>query len=128
LIAYIFEEISLTSLLANVLALPAVAPAMWLGMVSAALAQIPGIPLAPLNGLDALLLAYISQVAAWCGSPTWAVLDVHIGLATMFATYAAMAASLVVAKGVTRARRLAAARATAAPVRTKGRSRRRDSR
>ncbi|HJZ34694.1 MAG TPA: ComEC/Rec2 family competence protein, partial [Solirubrobacterales bacterium] len=112
LIAYVFEEISLTSLLANVLALPAVAPAMWLGMVSAALAQIPGIPLAPLNGLDALLLAYIAQVAAWRGRPTWAVLHVHIGLSTMLATYAAMAASLVVAKAATRARRLAAARAT----------------
>jgi competence protein ComEC len=110
LIAYVFEEISLTSLVANVLALPAVAPAMWLGMVSAALAQIPGIPLAPLNGLDALLLAYISQVAAWCGRPSWAVLDVHIGLATMLATYAAMAISFAVAKVATRARRLAAAR------------------
>jgi competence protein ComEC len=85
---------------------------MWLGMVSAALAQIPGIPLAPLNGLDALLLAYIAQVAAWCGRPTWAVLHVHIGLTAMLATYAAMAASLVVAKAATRARRLAAARAT----------------
>jgi competence protein ComEC len=116
LIAHVFEEISLTSLVANVLALPAVAPAMWLGMVSAALAQIPGIPLAPLNGLDALLLAYIAQVAAWCGRPTWAVLHVHIGLATMLATYAAMAASLVVAKVATRARRLAAARATATAV------------
>jgi competence protein ComEC len=112
LIAYVFEEISLTSLLANVLALPAVAPAMWLGMMSAALAQIPGVPLAPLNGLDALLLAYIAQVAAWCGRPTWAVLHVHIALATMLATYAATAASLVVAKVATRARRLAAARAT----------------
>jgi competence protein ComEC len=112
LIAYVFEEISLTSLVANVLALPAVAPAMWLGMVSAALAQIPGIPLAPLNGLDALLLAYIAQIAAWCGRPTWAVLDVHIGLLAMLATYAAMVASLVVAKAATRARRLAAARAT----------------
>jgi competence protein ComEC len=115
LIAYVFEEISLTSLVANVVALPAVAPAMWLGMVSAALAQIPGIPLAPLNGLDALLLAYIAQVAAWCGRPTWAVLDVHIGLGAMLATYAAMAATLVVAKAATRARRLAAARATASP-------------
>jgi competence protein ComEC len=112
LIAYVFEEISLTSLLANVLALPAVAPAMWLGMVSAALAQIPGIPLAPLNGLDALLLAYIAQVAAWCGRPSWAVLQVHIGLVAMLATYAAMATSIVVAKAATRARRLAAARAT----------------
>jgi competence protein ComEC len=113
LIAYVFEEISMTSLVANVLALPAVAPAMWLGMVSAALAQIPGTPLAPLNGLDALLLAYIAQVAAWCGRPTWAVLHVHIGLAAMLATYAAMAASLVVAKAIARTRRLSAARATA---------------
>ncbi len=113
LIAYVFEEISLTSLLANVLALPAVAPAMWLGMVSAALAQIPGVPLAPLNGLDALLLAYIAQVAAWCGRPTWAVLHVHIGLVAMLATYAAMAITLVAAKAVNRARRLATARATA---------------
>ncbi len=116
LIAYVFEEISLTSLLANVLALPAVAPAMWLGMVSAALAQIPGIPLAPLNGLDALLLAYIAQVAAWCGRPTWAVLHVHIGLLAMLATYAAMAASLVAVKAVARTRRLVNARATATAV------------
>src|ERR1700761_4984419 len=115
LIAYVFEEISLTSLVANVLALPAVAPAMWLGMVSAALAQIPGVPLAPLNGLDALLLAYIAQVATWCGRPTWAVLHVHIGLLAMFATYAAMAASLVAAKALARARRLAVARGTAIP-------------
>jgi competence protein ComEC len=116
LIAYVFEEISLTSLVANVLALPAVAPAMWLGMVSAALAQIPGIPLAPLNGVDALLLAYIAQVAAWCGHPTWAVLHVHIGLLAMLATYAAMATSLGAAKTAARARRLAAGRATATAV------------
>jgi len=112
LIAFVFEEISLTSLVANVLALPAVAPAMWLGMVSAVLAQIPGIPLAPLNGLDALLLAYIAQVAAWCGRPSWAVLHVHIDLLTMLATYAAMATAIVLGTHLARARRLAAARAT----------------
>jgi competence protein ComEC len=110
LIAYVFEEISLTSLAANVLALPAVAPAMWLGMVSAALAQVPGIPLAPVNGLDALFLAYIAQVAAWCGRPGWAVFQVHIGLAAMFATYAAMAASIVTGAWLSRHRRLTAAR------------------
>jgi competence protein ComEC len=114
LIAYVFEEVSLTSLVANVLALPAVAPAMWLGMVSAALAQIPGIPLAPINGLDALLLAYIAQVATWCGRPSWAVLGVHIDLPTMFATYAAMAAVIVAGAQLARARRLAAARARSA--------------
>jgi competence protein ComEC len=115
LIAFVFEEISLTSLAANVLALPAVAPAMWLGMVSAALAQIPGIPLAPLNGLDALLLAYIAQVAAWCGRPSWAVLHVHMGLVAMLATYIAMAATLAAGASVARAHRLATARA-ASPI------------
>jgi competence protein ComEC len=114
LIAYVFEEISLTSLAANVLVLPAVAPAMWLGMVSAALAQVPGIPLVPLNGLDALLLAYIAQVAAWCASPSWAVLRVHVGLGAMFATYAAMAAAIVATAHLARARRLAGARAASA--------------
>jgi competence protein ComEC len=114
LIAFVFEEISLTSLAANVLALPAVAPAMWLGMVSAALAQIPGVPLTPLNGLDALLLAYIAQVAAWCGRPSWAVLHVHIGLIAMLATYAAMAATIAAGASLSRARRLAAARAKSA--------------
>jgi competence protein ComEC len=114
LIAYVFEEISLTSLAANVLAMPAVAPAMWLGMVSAALAQVPGIPLAPLNGLDALLLAYIAQIAAWCAQPSWAVLHVHITLAAMFATYAAMAAAIVLGSQLSRARRLALARTRSA--------------
>jgi competence protein ComEC len=114
LIAHVFEEISLTSLAANVLALPAVAPAMWLGMVSAALAQVPGVPLAPLNGLDALLLAYIAQVAAWCGRPSWAVLHVHIGLLAMLAAYAAMAAVIAGGTSLARARRLATARASSA--------------
>jgi competence protein ComEC len=114
LIAYVFEEISLTSLAANVLAMPAVAPAMWLGMVSAALAQIPGVPLAPLNGLDALLLAYVAQVAAWCGRPSWAVLHVHLTLAAMLATYAAMVAAIVAGAQLSRARRLAAARSSSA--------------
>jgi competence protein ComEC len=112
LVAYGFEEISLTSLAANVLALPAVAPAMWLGMVSAALAQIPGVPLAPINGLDALFLAYIAQVAAWCGRPGWAVLHVQIGLLAMLVTYAAMAGSIVAGAWLSRSRRLTAARAT----------------
>jgi competence protein ComEC len=113
LIAYVFEEVSVTSLAANVLALPAVAPAMWLGMVSAALAQVPGIPLVPLNGLDAMLLAYVAQVASWCGRPSWAVIHLHIGLAAMFASYAAMAATIALGAAWSRSRRLAAARAAA---------------
>ena len=81
---------------------------MWLGMVAAALSQIPGIPPAPLNGLDALLLAYIAQIAAWCASPSWAVLHVHIGLGATLATYAAMATGIVATAQLSRARRLAA--------------------
>jgi competence protein ComEC len=78
LIAFHFETLSTTTLLANVLAMPAVAPAMWLGMCSAALAQIPGVPLEPLNALNALLLAYVAQVASWCAAPEWA--EIHVQL------------------------------------------------
>jgi competence protein ComEC len=111
LIAFYFEEASLTTLLANLLAMPAVAPAMWLGMVSAAAAQVPGLPLEPLNGLDALLLAYIAQVAAWCGRPSWAVVHLQLGGWGVTAAYAALAAAAVVAIRLARYRRLARARA-----------------
>jgi competence protein ComEC len=87
LIAFHFETLSTTTLFANVLALPAVAPAMWLGMCSAGLAQVPGVPLEPLNGLNALLLAYVAQVAAWCAAPEWAELEVHLGVAGLVAAY-----------------------------------------
>ena len=45
---------------------------MWLGMLAAAGGQVPGFPVAVLNAVDAPLLAYIAQVAAWCGRPSWA--------------------------------------------------------
>jgi len=87
LIAFHFETLSTTTLAANVLAMPAVAPAMWLGMCSAGLAQLPGVPLGPLNGLDALLLAYVAQVASWCAAPEWAELHVHLGGRGLIASY-----------------------------------------
>jgi len=92
LIAFHFETLSTTTLVANVLALPAVAPAMWLGMCSAALAQVPGVPLEPLNGLDALLLAYVAQVAAWCAAPDWAELQVRLSGAGLALSYLDMGA------------------------------------
>ena len=95
LVAYHFETLSTTTLVANVLALPAVAPAMWLGMISAAAAQVPGIPLEPLNGIDALLLAYIAQVAKWCAAPSWAEVHVHLGLSGLCAAYIGMAAAVL---------------------------------
>ncbi|HEY5941756.1 MAG TPA: ComEC/Rec2 family competence protein [Solirubrobacterales bacterium] len=95
LIAFHFERLSTTTLVANVLALPAVAPAMWLGMCGAGLAQVPGVPLEPLNGINALLLAYIAQVAAWCAAPEWAELEVHLSGLGMAAAYAGLGVGLL---------------------------------
>jgi competence protein ComEC len=95
LIAFHFERISTTTLVANVLALPAVAPAMWLGMCGAALAQRPGVPLEPLNGLNALLLAYIAQVASWCATPEWAELEVHLSGLGLLGAYAGFGLSVL---------------------------------
>jgi competence protein ComEC len=87
LIAFHFEAVSTTTLVANLLALPAVAPAMWLGMLTALAGQVPGFPVAILNTLAAPLLAYIAQVAAWCGRPSWAYLHVKLGFAGLLASY-----------------------------------------
>ncbi len=92
LIAFHFGTFSTTSLAANVLALPAVAPAMWLGMASAAGSQVPGFPVELLNVPASVLLAYIAQVAAWCAAPEWAELEVHLGGKGLIAAYGALAA------------------------------------
>lgn len=115
LIAYRFEAISTLTLLANLLALPAVAPAMWLGMLATAAGQVPGFPVAALNALAAPLLAYIAQVAAWCGRPSWAYVHVHVGPAGLAASYAAIAAACVAAQRLARHRRLAHARRRNSP-------------
>jgi competence protein ComEC len=110
LIAFHFEAISTLTLVANLLALPAVAPAMWLGMLVAAAGQVPGFPVGALNALDAPLLAYIAQVASWCGRPSWAYVHLRIGLGGLVASYAAIAAACFAALRLSRHRRLAAAR------------------
>src|SRR6185436_20856762 len=90
LIAFHFEAVSTTTLAANLLALPAVAPAMWLGMLAAAGGQVPGFPVGLLNALEAPLLAYVAQVAAWCGRPGWAYVHVRLGLGGLLAIYVAI--------------------------------------
>jgi competence protein ComEC len=90
LIAFHFEAFSTLTLVANLLALPAVAPAMWLGMLAAAAGQVPGAPVEALNALNAPLLAYIAQVAAWCGRPEWAYVEVHLSTAGLTGAYAAI--------------------------------------
>jgi competence protein ComEC len=87
LIAFHFGEVSTTTLLANLLVMPAVAPAMWLGMLAAAGGQIPGFPVELVNSVNALLLGYIAQVAAWCGRPSWASVEVRVGAGGLGASY-----------------------------------------
>jgi competence protein ComEC len=111
LVAYHFETFSTTTFVANLAVLPAVAPAMWLGMLSAAAAQVPGLPLEPLNALAALPLAYIAQIAAWCAAPDWAEVRVRLGPWGLAAAYAGLAVAIWVGARVARRLRLAAARA-----------------
>lgn len=106
LIAYHFETLSTTTLIANVLAMPAVAPAMWLGMLSAGLAQLPGVPLEPLNGLDSLLLAYVAQVASWCAAPGWAEVHVHLSGGGLIAAYLGLGLALLLGAYLARLGRL----------------------
>jgi competence protein ComEC len=110
LIAFHFEALSTTTLTANLLALPAVAPAMSLGMLVAAGGQVPGFPVEGLNAINSLLLAYVAQVAAWCGRPSWAYLHVRLGIAGLLASYAALAVTAIAFPRLSRRRWIAARR------------------
>jgi competence protein ComEC len=106
LIAFHFEAVSTMALVANLLALPAVAPAMWLGMLTALAGQVPGFPVAALNTLAAPLLAYIAQVAAWCGRPEWAYLHLRPGAPGLIVSYAALSAAAIAIPAVWRRHRI----------------------
>lgn len=108
LIAFHFGALSTTTLLANLLALPAVAPAMWLGMLVAAVGQIPGFPVEVLNAIAAPLLAYIAQVAAWCGGPSWAYVHVRLGAVGLVVSYLVLGTAAVAVPAFVRGRRLRA--------------------
>jgi competence protein ComEC len=91
LMAAAFDQFSPAALPANVLAAPAVAPAMWLGMLTGILGQLPVLPVEPLNWLDSLCLAYIAQIAHWLAAPQWALLTVHLGSVwSVLVAYAAL--------------------------------------
>ena len=82
---------------------------MWLGMLAAAAGQVPGLPVEALNAVNALLLAYIAQVAAWCGRPSWAYLHVRFGLGGLFVSYLAIATAAALVQCWRRHRRRKAA-------------------
>lgn len=110
LIAFHFGSISATTLVANLLALPAVAPAMWLGMLAAMGGQVPGFPVWAFNALNALLLAYIAQVAAWCGRPGWAYLHLRLDGTGLIVAYLSIAMTAAIAARLGRRRRIVARR------------------
>jgi competence protein ComEC len=93
LMAHHFESLSVAALPANMLALPAVAPVMWLGMLTAMAGQVPAIPVEPLNALNALLIGYVAWVAHVLGSPGWAQAGVQLSPAGTAAAYAALLAA-----------------------------------
>ena len=95
LMALHFGTLSLVSLPANLLAAPAEAPLMWLGMLSTAAGQLAWLPTAPVTWLAGLLAAYIAQIADWLGDPSWAQVDVGLdGPAPLVGVYAVLAAAL----------------------------------
>ena len=110
--AHHFEAVSIVSLPANLVALPAVAPVMWLGMAAAAAGQLPALPVEPLAWLAGLLAGFISQVASWFGGLPGA--EVELGLDRWWAValaYAILGAGMLVGlRWTERRRRLGLAR------------------
>ncbi len=92
LLAHHFGTAAVLSLPANLIALPAVAPVMWLGMLSAALGQLAWIPVEPVTWLAGLFAGAIAQVAAWFSAPSWALAELELpGVPSLLAIYAAVA-------------------------------------
>lgn len=108
LIAHDFERLSLVSIVANMLALPAVAPVMWIGMLIGLLGQLHGVPTAPLGAVLGVLIDYIALVARLLGSPAWAEVGVALpGAGALAATYVLCSAAAATAiASMARRRRL----------------------
>jgi competence protein ComEC len=93
-----FGRVSLVSLIANLIALPAIAPIMWIGMLAAAAAQVWILPAELLNALDAYLLGFVWNVARWSAHAPGAVWQLQIastaGLACGYALVGAAGAAI----------------------------------
>ncbi len=95
LMAFHFGRASLAALPANLAALPAVAPAMWLGMLSAGAAQVAAAPAELLNAINAFCLAHVAAIAHWGAGLPGASVDVRIASPLALAlVYAAGAVAL----------------------------------
>ena len=100
LLALHFERLSLVSLPANLLAVPVVAPIMWIGTVAAVVGQLSATLAAPIAALAVWPLAFLAQVGKTAaGLPLAEVklaLPGPVGLAMAYALLGALALSRAV--------------------------------
>jgi competence protein ComEC len=95
LMAFHFERVSVAALPANLAALPAIPLVMWIGMLSAAAAQVWIVPAELLNALNGFFLAYVAAVAHWGARLPGAVSEVRLGGPVQLAlAYAVLMAAL----------------------------------
>jgi competence protein ComEC len=87
LLALHFEQVSVVSLPANLVAAPAVAPLMWLGMLASALGQVSSVAAAPVAWLCAPFVAFVAWVAREAGEVSWATAQVPLPGAAVVAIY-----------------------------------------
>ncbi len=78
LMAHHFERVSVVSLAANLLALPLVAPIMWLGMLASTVGQFWLAPAYLINKVDTVCLAYLLRVAEWSSDQRFAVVQISL--------------------------------------------------
>jgi competence protein ComEC len=110
LMAYHFEQVSLVSLPANLLAAAAIAPIMWLGMLAAAAAQVAPALALPFTAPSAPLLAFVAAVAHVAARAPGAVSPVRLGSpGALAAAYAGLAGAALAARPACRALRAARA-------------------
>jgi competence protein ComEC len=103
LLALHFGQVSLASVPANLAAAAAVAPIMWLGMLSGAVAQVDASLAVPLNLLNEPLLAYLQALAHAAAAVPFASVQVGPGLAVLGAALVAVGAAWLVARRAGRA-------------------------
>jgi len=102
LMAFQFGRVPVAGLLSNLIALPAVAPVMWLGMLAAAAGQLSLAAAALLNAVNGYCIAYLAAVARWSARLPGAVWSIELRSAGALAVvYAGMG---VVALSLTRPR------------------------
>lgn len=75
ILAWHFDAVSLTAVPANVLAVPAVAPATWMGFIAAAIGQVWIGAAVLINAIAQYPLGFVLDIADVFAAPAWATLE-----------------------------------------------------